>query len=191
MYQQDSVENQMRDGKTTISINSDERSISHTILAQPHRSYFMEKVKAPLQKAFEILSLRWPQPNHNNVSSLISNSLLDIFEDFKLWNTTKPKMFAGAERVLVDEVEHDIVYRNLFTWFIEKIILKILEGKWNLRTDMKWCKEDNPSGLKKSFLYKFIAHRKEILTILGTVVDGDPDTKFEIPKNLLDSMRKD
>lgn len=171
----DKVEMALRDGKPTI-IFDNTRRVDQTILAQPLRNYFIQKVKKPLMKALVVLSRRYPQPTKENTGNIISHSILEIFQEFHERNSARPDMMRGAERVFVDEVEHDRVYYDMFNWILEQVILKILEGKWGLRNNkmLYWKEPDSflhdTEQLKRktrdTVISRMIEHREEIKAIL-------------------------
>uniref|UniRef100_A0A6M3L6I6 Uncharacterized protein n=1 Tax=viral metagenome TaxID=1070528 RepID=A0A6M3L6I6_9ZZZZ len=108
------------------------------------RKYFIEKVKAPLQKAVEnfgekktkwvtrFLALiemakmarKYPVPTKDNLVFNNSKIMLDILDDFCKYFAIPQKklMLVTAIRMLIDENEHDGVYAWLYDWFILELI---------------------------------------------------------------------
>lgn len=108
------------------------------------RQYFIEKVKAPLQKAieklgsransywvrllvvFEILRLirKYPEPTRENTVFNNSHIYIDIANDFKKWhrNPGRQALIDAGLRLLIDTVEHDGYYDFLFSVFISECL---------------------------------------------------------------------
>lgn len=147
------------------------RKIRHIILHNPLRWYFIDIVKGPLVKAIVALAHKYPVPTKENADNRIAHTLIDTFDYFHSHNLIWPDMMEAVGRVLIDEVEHDPVYRDFFQILLEKVIEAMLDGKWESRPygkpGARYWKEEPPYGGETTIIYKLIEHRDEIKSILG------------------------
>jgi len=165
------LEKTLQDRVVVNNPNLTSNKIKHIILHNPLRQYFIKQVKEPLLRVIIALAGKYPKPTKANTDTLIAHTLLDIFAEFHKFNKVKPELFHAAERVFVDEIEHDSVYTDLFQVFLEYIIEAILGGKWEARRLNKpaerYWSEVQPYGGKYSIVHKIQEKRLEILGLLG------------------------
>jgi len=166
-------------------------SIGQYILYR-RRQYFINQVKKPLMEGLEkfhkatswwskirvipqiVKSIRrYPTPTFENTNCANTHPTLKIIEKFNTYhhNSMRQPLFDAIFKIAVCEFEHDIYYADLRDWWVEQIILAILDGEWQPRLenhpDPRWWREPKPYGGKHSIVYKMWKHRKEIQRILA------------------------
>jgi len=161
----------LKDNVAGNNPNLTSRKVRHIILHNPLRRYFIEMVKAPLLKAIISLAEKYPEPTKESTDRVIAHTLLDCFDEFHKHNLTREDLFHAIGKVVIDEVEHDSVYCDLFQIFLEHIIEAILDGKWKPRelnkpADRYWG-EEKPYGGEHTIIYKLTKHREEVNDILN------------------------
>jgi len=150
-------------GERVITLDSKTRLLSHTILAEPFRNFFIHKVKAPIMKALVkmvdktiekreagvplektplvkvvvAITKLIPTITEKNTNYRDTHTLLPIIEKFFKYenNAGREDMFHAAFKLLLFEIEHDVYYRDRFNWLLEEIIKAILRGEWEERTN--------------------------------------------------------
>lgn len=148
--------------------------LSQVILNAPLRQYFIKKVKAPLMKVLILVANRLPPVTKENTHYKNTHTLIDIFDKFfeHFWrlDPDREKMFRGAFKIFLAEIEHDILYRDPFNWFIEEIIKAILRGDWEERTNGHpipyWWREKGEYGGKYSII-RILQDKKRLEALLG------------------------
>jgi hypothetical protein len=154
------------------------------------RQFIIWKVKWPLMKTlesfgqmswwkrplalFKMLKLikSYPNPTYENTRHANTHPTLKIIDKFFMFENNKDRagLFKAIYRLAVCEFEHDLYYASRRDWWIEQIILAILDGTWQPRLegqpDPRWWKEPAPYGGKYSIVYKMWKHRAEIKKIL-------------------------
>lgn len=187
--------NPMRDeflqGKTSIDLSQpDDRLLSTKMLTFPWRSYVINKVKHPLQRAIEgAVRLAQVAPALLQAVSLMRSKFGSIdkartihpntacLKDYKARfmayenNPARVKLFEAAWDILIAEVEHDVYYSERLNVLVEWIIRDILNDQWlervNGQPDRRYWKEPGEYGGKYSIIHKLKKHRHEILKIIG------------------------
>lgn len=164
-------------------------TITNTILVK-RRRYYIDKVKTPLARGiigiinqgwiarirtvFEIIKLirKYPEPTKENTKYLNTHTTLDLVDEFFRLYTNKSRvlLFKAFYRLMSGTFEHDGHYSSIREWWIEKIIIAILNGKWNPRPSNwpldKWWNEPAPYGGEHTIIARMIKHREEIMDIL-------------------------
>ena len=167
----DRVTEAMKDGESTINVNTEERSVSLTILAQPFREYFIRKVKAPFEKAIIIFSKKFPDPTERNTSGTWTAPFMDAFDKLVDYVNFKKGLFIAIRRIVICEMEHDGLYRDpiiaMLEWLIESILDGKLEGRGEMKPPRQYWSEPPPYGGKYSIINNIRANRREINDLLG------------------------
>jgi len=101
------------------------RLLKH-IVNSDRRTYFIEKVNAPLCKAITILGGRYPKPTREGVGKVVhpnSLRLIDWWEEFnQVWDLPSGlnKLTDALWRTLITKYEHSPNWRNLLDWVMMK-----------------------------------------------------------------------
>lgn len=166
----DRVTGALRDGVSTITINSDERSVSDTILAQPHRAFYMAK-KAIFRKAVIAYASILPEPKKSNTSGWWTAPFMEVLDKLVAFVTYQQKFFTAVRKIVLTEMEHDSLYRNpiiaMLEWLIEAVLDGKLEGREFMKPPREYWSEPPPYGGNHSIIYKIRANRKAINDLLG------------------------
>jgi len=168
----DLIERTLRDRVVGNNPNLTSHKVKHIILHFPLRRYFVNRVQAPLLKTMIALANKYPKPTKDNTDDELAHALIDIFERFDKLNKVRPDLFQALDRVVVNKVDVDSVYRYLLQSLLELVFESILDGKWKARPlgkpASRYWRETPPYGGEHSIIYKLIKHRDEIKSILGS-----------------------
>ena len=193
-----------RDGETTIDLSDylkpPEKGkppimLYKIVLGFPLRNYFIEKVKAPLQRAIESMAdqhikLRkggvaidatplakvikmatamMPEATKENSASTNAEVIIDVIDNFFKYTNIKKAMFEESFKVLKFELAHDKFYDEAFQILIEEIIKKILAGEWKVREETPhslFWNNFTPKGGKYSII-SILQNKKSMENLLG------------------------
>ena len=106
-------------------------------ILKTRRTYFIEKVQAPMMKALIILGLRYPEPTVDNVSHPNTKVWLRIFSIFLTMedNLGRLPLWQAIKRVFIGKsVEVDPYYRDRLQVIHELWLDEVLSGNWKPRS---------------------------------------------------------
>ncbi len=118
------------------------------------RDYFIKDVKAPLMESlikstrrvnfFSYISLfidvfrmlravnRYPEPTKENSDKTNVHVIIDFWDDFERWNTSRVELFRVARRVSLAEIQHDDWYAERHDKYLYEMTKAIQEGRYIL-----------------------------------------------------------
>src|SRR3990167_1828728 len=84
LMQQDPILDAMRNGETHIDLST--LSVSHLILGQPLRNYFIKRVKEPFVKFIVWIGRKYPDPDKHSTSGQMDTTLRYVLDRLVKYN---------------------------------------------------------------------------------------------------------
>ena len=152
------------------SINLDERPINQVILGFPLRGLFI-KHKAIFQKAVSAYAYILPSPRTTNTTGHWTAPFMEALDKLVEYVNYKRGFFRDVRKIVLNEIEHDSLYRDPILFILEQIIEAVLDGRVPPREadkpDKKYWNEPKPYGGKHTIIHRIRENREAINDILG------------------------
>ncbi len=132
------------------------------------RQYVIDKIKAPMIKAFIILANRLKiEPSKENTYHPNSLVWIDIWDKFLAMedNPQRESLFRAIRKIWIAECEHDIYYRDRMNVILELWLEEVLKGNWKPRSadhpNFCWKVDPNIRGIGYEFMKERFYHKEK------------------------------
>ena len=178
--QQDPVLEAMRDRGSHIDLST--LPVSHIILGQPLRNYFIKRVKEPFVKFIVWIGRKYPDPDKHSTSGQMDTTLRYVLDRLVKYNKeARQDFFEASRRIILDEAGHDSFERDRILACTDYLLESLLDGdllpRQEGRPDKMFWTEPAPYGGKYSMIHKIREHRKEINALIGRMGKEDLNAK--------------